>query len=201
MTGEPVRTSASLFVEVELGAGGLAPLSAWVASKKEAGTTQEDRPQFPAGEGSFSCMGQAQVQELELWLGWIVESLSNELYSLGWSGSLGNPPASASASGFDCGTLPHPTGFEPRDTSISSAEYLRGRCKLMALKPSIPESQQAGSHSPQAESNLEGACGSLSSTYEGRARVLCRTEFVAASADPHLMSITSQNNSQFLIMV
>lgn len=84
--------------------------------------------------------------------------------------------------------------------NISPAEYLRGHCKLIALKPFVPESQQAGSYSPQAESSLEGACGSLSYTYEGRARVLCRTVFVAASAGPHLMSITSQNNSQFLIM-
>lgn len=37
MTGEPVSTSASLFVKVELGAGGLPPLSPWVAGKKEVG--------------------------------------------------------------------------------------------------------------------------------------------------------------------
>lgn len=37
MTGEPVRTSASLFVKVELGGGGLLLLSTWVASKKEVG--------------------------------------------------------------------------------------------------------------------------------------------------------------------
>lgn len=49
---------------------------------------------------------------------------------------------------------PHSTGFEPRDTCISPAEYLRVHCKLIALKPFVPESQQAGSHSSQAESSL-----------------------------------------------
>lgn len=78
MTGEHFRTSASLFVKAELEA------------KKEVGQSH---------------MRQAQVRELGLWLWWIVESLSNELYSLGWPGSLVKPPASASASRFDCGTL------------------------------------------------------------------------------------------------
>jgi hypothetical protein len=52
-----VRTLASLFVKVELGAGGLPPLSAWVASKKEVARHQTGRlATIPHGEGSFSYM-------------------------------------------------------------------------------------------------------------------------------------------------
>lgn len=78
---------------------------------------------------------------------------------------------------------PNSTGFEPSNTYISPAEYLRGCCKLLALKPFIPDSQQAGSHSPQAGSNLEGSYGSLVYSYEGRARAHSRAMFVATSAN------------------
>lgn len=51
MTGEPVRISASLFVKVELGGGGLLPLSVWVASKKEVGQHHTGRLiTIPLGE-------------------------------------------------------------------------------------------------------------------------------------------------------
>lgn len=60
MTGEPVSTLASLFVKVELGAGGLPPLSPWVARKKEVGLhtgrlatiLHGRRELFPCGTGS-----------------------------------------------------------------------------------------------------------------------------------------------------
>lgn len=122
-----------------------------------------------------------------------MESLSNELYSLSWPGSLGNPPASASAS-----------GPEPSNTYIVvvlQSSRGTGCSKLFTLKPFIPEFQQAGSHSPQAESSFRDPM--VISVVPMRAGQGSSTELclVAASADPHLLSVMSQNNSQILIMV
>lgn len=99
-----------------------------------------------------------QVQELGLWLWWLVESLSNELYSIGRPGSLGNLLSQSQPLDLIMVLSPNSTGFEPRVTCISPAEYPRGLCQLFSLKPFNPESQQAGRHSPQAESWLEGSC-------------------------------------------
>lgn len=60
MTGEPVSTLASLFVKVKLGAGGLPPLSLWMARKKEVGLhtgrlvtiLHGGREHFPCATGS-----------------------------------------------------------------------------------------------------------------------------------------------------